>query len=395
MPRVVIQEAEYETVEQVIPQILKRFAIDWNDKKVLVKPNMLGHFNFNENSGSTTSPQVVRAVVKALRDRGARVVVGDNPALAGLKENERCARRSGILEASDGAYQDISAETVEVQMHARLLDHILISREVLDADVVVNLPRFKTHIFTTISGAIKNCFGFALGGEKPKVHLKAPNNVAFSEALVDIYQIRPPELTIMDAIIGMEGNGPSTSGKLRHIGKILASDNAVSLDAVMCHMMGIPPLRVNYMKTAAERNLGPLDPRDLDLIGKLEVLPGFKLPFGFIANTRAGMVINKWLTGIWVKNKVQVNVKRCKKCYNCVKVCPPKAMHVPQKKDFPRVDEDLCILCYCCVEICPECALEVKGFSSWLDRWRGQDKEPKRPHAEAGTEEHRHLPPEA
>lgn len=375
MSRVVIQDAEYDNVEQVMPKILDRFSMDFNGKKVLVKPNMLGHFNFNENSGSTTSPPVVHAVVKALRNKGAEVIVGDNPALAGLKENLRCARRSGILEASDGAYKDISAETVEVKMNARLLDHVLISKDVMDADVVVNLPRFKTHIFTTISGGVKNCFGIVLGGEKPKVHLKAPNNEAFSEALVDIYQIRPPELTIMDAIIGMEGNGPSTSGKLRPIGKIIASDNSVSLDAVMCHMMGIQPLRVNYMKTAAERNLGEMDPYRMDLIGNLEVLPRFKKPFGFIASSRFGMVINKWLTGIWVQNTVKVDNSVCKKCYNCVKVCPPKAMHVAQKKDFPQVNHDDCILCYCCLEICPESALSVKGFSTVLDRWRGQDKE--------------------
>jgi uncharacterized protein (DUF362 family)/NAD-dependent dihydropyrimidine dehydrogenase PreA subunit len=376
MARVLIEDATYENVGGVIPKVLERFSIDWNGKRVLVKPNMLGHFNFNENSGSTTHPAVVHAVVKALRNKGAHVIVGDNPALSGLQENQRCARRSGILEASDGAYKNISDETVEVEMKARLLDHVLISKDVLEVDYMVSLPRFKTHIFTTISGAVKNSFGIVLGGEKPKVHLKAPNNMAFSEALVDIFQIRPPELTIMDGIIGMEGNGPSTSGTLRPIGKILASDNAVSLDAVVCHMMGIKPERVNYMKTALERNLGEMDPYQMDLIGKLEVLPRFKMPIGFIANSRFGMVINRWLTGIWVQNKVKVNNEVCKKCYNCVKVCPPKAMQVRQKKASPAVDQDICILCYCCVEICPENALEVKGFSSFLDRWRGQDKAP-------------------
>jgi uncharacterized protein (DUF362 family)/NAD-dependent dihydropyrimidine dehydrogenase PreA subunit len=378
MARVVIEDAAYENVGEVIPRVLERFAIDWNGKRVLVKPNMLGHFHFDENSGSTTHPAVVNAVVKALRNKGAQVLVGDNPALAGLQENLRCARRSGILEASDGAYKNISDETVEVKLKARLVDRLLVSKDVLEVDYLVSLPRFKTHIFTTISGAVKNSFGIVLGGEKPKVHLKAPNNMMFSEALVDIFQVRPPELTIMDGIIGMEGNGPSTSGTLRPIGKILASDNAVSLDAVMCHMMGIKPEVVNYMKVAAERNLGEMDPYRMDLIGNLEVLPKFKMPIGFIANSRFGMVINKWLTGIWVQNKVKVDNKVCKKCYNCVKVCPPKAMHVPQKKDFPTVDHDVCILCYCCVEICPENALHVKGFSTFLDRWRGQDKPPRK-----------------
>lgn len=376
LARVVIENATYENVGEVIPKVLRHFAIDWNGKRVLVKPNMLGHFNFDENSGSTTHPAVVTAVVKALRNRGAQVIVGDNPALAGLQENIRCARRSGIFEASEGAFKNISDEPLPMDMKSRLLDRILISKDVLDVDVVVNLPRFKTHIFTTISGGVKNMFGIVIGGEKPKIHLKAPNNLAFSEALVDIYQIRPPELTIMDAIVGMEGNGPSTSGRLRPIGKVLASDNSVSLDAVMCHMMGVRPDRVTYLRVAAERNLGEMDPARLDLMGKLEVLPNYKMPIGFIANSQFGMTVNRWLTGIWVKNKIHVDNKRCEKCYNCVRACPPKAMQVRAKKDFPVVDHDACILCYCCVEVCPERALEVKGFSTWLDRWRGQDKEP-------------------
>lgn len=375
MARVVIEDATYQDVGEVMPGVIDRFGIDWQDKRVLVKPNMLGHFNFDENSGSTTHPAVVAAIVKALRGKGADVIVGDNPALQGLKENQRCARRSGILEASDGAYQDISEKTTEIKVrNSRLLDRIIISRDVLEVDYVVNAPRFKTHIFTTLSGAVKNCFGYVVGGEKPKVHMNAPNNEAFAEALVDIYQLRPPELTIMDGIIGMEGNGPSTSGRLRWIGKIMAADNAVSMDAVMCHMMGLAPERVHYMKTAIERGLGETDPHRMELIGSLEVLPRFKLPFGFIANTRIGMHINKWLTGIWIQNKVVVENKLCKKCYKCTEVCPPEAMEIPEKKAWPRVNQDRCIRCYCCTEVCPESAIQVRGFSTWLQSWRGEDK---------------------
>jgi uncharacterized protein (DUF362 family)/NAD-dependent dihydropyrimidine dehydrogenase PreA subunit len=375
MSRVVIQDADYDNVIDVMPKVIDNFSIDWKDKRVLIKPNMLGHFNFDENSGSTTSPPVVRAIVKTLRNKGADVIVGDNPALQGLKENERCARRSGILEASDGAYKNISDDTVEVQVKdSNLLDKLIVSRDILNVDYVVNAPRFKTHIFTTLSGAVKNCFGYVVGGDKPKVHMNAPNNEAFSEALVDIFQIRPPELTIMDGIIGMEGNGPSTSGKLRYIGKIMAADNAVTMDAVMCHMMGLKPERVHYMRTAIERNLGVVDPARMEIIGRLEVLPGFKLPFGFIANTRIGMTINRWLTGIWIQNKVVVENEQCKKCYKCTEVCPPEAMEVPEKKAYPLVNQETCIKCYCCTEVCPESAIQVRGFSTWLQRWRGEDK---------------------
>jgi len=168
MSKVVIAQASDETASEVISGMVGRFNIDWQGMKVLVKPNMLGHFNFDENSGATTHPAVIQAVVRTLGNQGATVVVGDNPALQGLKENQRCARRSGILEASEGTYLDISEDKVEMSVnHSSLLDRIVVSREVMDADYVVYVPRFKTHIFTTISGAVKNMFGIVVGGDKP------------------------------------------------------------------------------------------------------------------------------------------------------------------------------------------------------------------------------------
>ena len=87
------------------------------------------------------------------------------------------------------------------------------------------------------------------------------------------------------------------------------------------------------------------------------------------------MTINKWLTGIWIQNKVVVETVLCKKCYKCTEVCPPEAMEVPEKKAYPMVNQDTCIRCYCCTEVCPESAIQVKGFSTWLQKWRGEDKE--------------------
>jgi ferredoxin len=104
------------------------------------------------------------------------------------------------------------------------------------------------------------------------------------------------------------------------------------------------------MRTAIERNLGEIDPYKMEMIGELVVLPKFKLPFGFIANTRIGMTINRWLTGIWIQNKVVVENELCKKCYKCTEVCPPEAMEVPEKKAYPLVNQDTCIKCYCCTE---------------------------------------------
>ena len=136
---------------------------------------------------------------------------------------------------------------------------VSVSKIAMEADFIISLPKFKTHGLTVITGAIKNSYGLLPGAQKAKLHKAAGNAERFHELLVDVFRLRVPDLFIVDAVVGMEGNGPA-SPDLREIGLILASDNAVAMDAVIATMMGCEPARLRFLQKAKEAGLGDYDP---------------------------------------------------------------------------------------------------------------------------------------
>ena len=329
---------------------------------MVIKPNILGPYP--PEKGVTTHPAVIRSLVRALKRREAICQVGDNPGLNGYAANERCARISGIIEAAEGCYVNFAKESVQVALKSRFIDKLVISRAILDADLIINVPKFKTHIQTRITGAVKNMFGILAGAEKARVHLSAPRPKNFSEALVDIYQVRVPDLTIMDAVVGMEGNGPS--GKdLRPIGKILAGKNGVSVDGVMAAMMGFPPKKVDYLDTAFQRGLGEIDPARMEIQGQWSPLEKYKTPLAFVSRGLLGTVVNKLIYRPLVKPRLTVRPEICTQCGACVQHCPAQALSM---KEIPCLDEKKCISCYCCYELCSTQAIELTGLIRRLSK---------------------------
>ena len=360
--RIWVVDAEYSRLDPVVEEILGAFPLSWEGKRVLVKPNILGPYP--PEKGITTHPSLVRSLVKALKKRGAACWVGDNPGLSGYAANERCARVSGILEAADGGYVNFAKETVQVSLESRFLDKLVISRAVLDADLLINVPKFKTHVQTQITGAVKNMFGILAGAEKARVHHAVPRPRRFSEALVDIYRVRVPDLTLMDAVVGMEGNGPS--GKdLRPVGKVLASRNGVCLDGLMASMMGIPVRSVDYLDIAWQRGMGEIDPARMDIQGSWKPLKGFKTPLSFASQGWFGTALNKLLYRPLIKPRLRVRRDLCTRCEVCIQHCPAQALSL---REFPFLEEKKCISCYCCYELCPSQAMELTGVMRWATR---------------------------
>jgi uncharacterized protein (DUF362 family)/NAD-dependent dihydropyrimidine dehydrogenase PreA subunit len=356
---VLVLGAEYPRMDEAVEKTLEVFPLSWKGKKVLIKPNMLGPYP--PEKGVTTHPSLIRSLVRALRRREATCLVGDNPGMNGYAANERCARISGILEAAEGAYVNLAKESVQLSGRSALVDRLVVSKAVLEADLLINVPKFKTHVQTRITGAVKNMFGILVGAEKARVHLSVPRPRQFSEALVDIYQIRVPDLTIMDAVVGMEGNGPS-SKDLRPVGKILASLNGVCLDGLMAAMMGFPAKAVDYLDIAGERGLGEIDPGRMEIQGSWEPLPGFRSPLPFISRGWLGTWVNQLLYRPLVKPRFKVREDLCTQCGVCVEQCPAQALS-PGK--VPRLDEKKCISCYCCYELCPHQAVELTSWMKW------------------------------
>jgi uncharacterized protein (DUF362 family)/NAD-dependent dihydropyrimidine dehydrogenase PreA subunit len=352
--KVAVYKASYDSIDQTVAEILKEFPIHWKGKRVLVKPNILSPNK--PQKCVTTHPSVVGSVVSHLVKKGAKVMVGDNPGVFGYGMSDRAARISGILDAAQGRFIHLGRKPVRFPLKSRYLDHVMLSGDVLDADIVVNLPKLKTHGLTFYSGAIKNCFGHVVGGDKMRVHSQAETPRRFSEALVDIFQIRPPDLTVMDAVDAMEGNGPS-NGTVRKMGLVLAARNAVSLDAVALAIIGKKVRSIAHVDIAGTRGLGETDIEKLQIIGNIAPVTGFKMPATFVPGM-AGIVLNRILSR-WINCVPEVVAERCKKCGICVKHCPVKAMRMGD--DVPAADKETCISCYCCQEMCPENAIRLSG----------------------------------
>lgn len=356
--RILILDGDYADLGKVVEEIFIHFPLPLPGKKILLKPNILGPYP--PEKGITTHPSLVQALVNFFRKKGAFCFVGDNPGLHGYAANERCAKISGIFAAAGECFTNMAKETASVEVQSRFLKNLIISKIVLDVDYIINLPKFKTHLQTKITGAVKNMLGIVVGAEKARVHLAASRPEYFAEALIDIYQIRPAELTIMDGIVGMEGNGPS--GKdLRRIGKILVSDNGVVLDALMAEMMGIDPYKVDYLRLAAERGLGKIDLNKINIQGKWSRLKNFKLPFTLASQGRFGTVINKTFYRFFARPRLKFIRALCTKCQVCIEHCPAGALAM---KNGPILDESKCVACYCCYELCPQQAIEFTGFWS-------------------------------
>ncbi|PIQ85173.1 MAG: hypothetical protein COV73_06030, partial [Candidatus Omnitrophica bacterium CG11_big_fil_rev_8_21_14_0_20_43_6] len=246
------------------------------NSKVLVKPNLL--LSKGPEYGITTHPEVVRAVIRLLKEIGCKIIVGDGPSVWGkyIDNVDEVYEATGIKKVC----QDEGVELVKFDKR-RMRDKFPLTVHLDECDHLISLPKFKTHEWTLITGAIKNLFGLVSGTYKTELHKNYFAAEKFAGILVDIYAEAKPSLTIIDGILAMEGDGPATSGTPRQLGLLMAGADCVALDSVMAKIMGIAPLKVLTIKEAAGRNLGEADLSKIKIegedIGQLKIRP-FSLP---------------------------------------------------------------------------------------------------------------------
>lgn len=323
--------------------------------KVLVKPNML--MAKPPESGIDTHPEVVRAVIRALKENNCHIFVGDGPSVWGneIEDVDEVYRLSGMTAVC-------RQEKVElVRFDKRRMRKKFPLTTWLDyCDYLVSIPKFKTHGLTVLTGAIKNLFGLVSGTFKTELHKNYFHREDFADILVDIYAETRPALTVIDGIIAMEGDGPATSGRLRDLGLILAGSDCVALDSVMARIMGLEPSDILSTKKALERGLGRADPNSIKISGEnledLRVTP-FLLPSSSsLQKNLPGPIVD--LARKLIKYLPYPYRKNCTRCFACVKICPNHCISMKNKGivfDYRR-----CISCFCCQEACPSKAIRVK-----------------------------------
>jgi uncharacterized protein (DUF362 family)/NAD-dependent dihydropyrimidine dehydrogenase PreA subunit len=328
---------------------------------LLLKPNIL--IGDPPEKSTATHPAILHAVGKTLLAAGARLTYGDSPAFGPPSISANLSGLAGAAESLSIPLADFVHGEMVAFPQGMLIKQFLIAKGALAADGIVCLPKFKTHALMRVSGAVKNLFGCIPGMVKSEFHATLKDKTQFGMMLYDLSRLLQPRLCVMDAVIGMEGNGPR-NGTSRRIGLLLFSDDATAMDAVMVRLMALEPRLVPTLAAAENLSPGILD--HIELLGEpLEdlIMPNFQVNrlHGSIALKKG--LLNKVLHQ-WSSPRPVIDPEKCTTCGTCVDMCPlkPKALSFEggAHKSLPVYDYELCIRCYCCQETCPSEAISVK-----------------------------------
>lgn len=338
------------------------------DMKVLLKPNLLSAA-LGPEMAVNTHPTVIRALVDIFQnDYKCKVYIGDSCGSLRSGSTYKAFRTTLIDKISEETGATIvnfdNDETLDIiNDKAAIVKTFKIAKTVKTVDLVVSIPKLKTHGLTRYTGALKNMFGSIPANGKKNVHLLAPKSRLMARALVDVYEMLQPDISIMDAVIGMEGNGPN-AGNPRKVGLIIASRDDVALDAVASSIIGFNPMSVPMIKDAYERGLGNADMNSIEVLGEdinKVAVPDFKKPSSSAQDFASKYIPDFILAKMFDSSCTSVSSiyePNCTRCYECIKNCPAKAMSAPDGKVI--VDEDKCIGCFCCDEVCNYKAIVMK-----------------------------------
>jgi uncharacterized protein (DUF362 family)/NAD-dependent dihydropyrimidine dehydrogenase PreA subunit len=373
----IVKCANYEQAEQKITDLLdmlggiEQFAAP--GEQIALKVNLL--MPAKPEQAITTHPAIATAVGKLAKQAGAIPVIVDSPGGGHKhtrKELDTLYRTCGMYQAAEAAGIEASLDTTHEVVsfpEGKLIKRIEVISPVHEADGVINLCKLKTHVFMHMTGAVKNTFGVIPGLSKPGYHAKLADTGHFANMLLDLAAYVKPRLSIMDAVIGLEGDGPGTGGTPRQVGLLLASVNPLALDVAAGEIMGIPRSQNPVLLEAEKRGLAPTTINEIELIGA-EIqdlrIPDYKLPTTIFEGTGFGL-LNWWhklllpLFKTGLSTMPSVITEKCIACGICRDSCPKGVITIEQNgRKYAKIHPQECIRCYCCHELCPQEAIELK-----------------------------------
>lgn len=353
-----------ETVKKAFDELLTLVGdLDWvkEGMKIAIKANLVTFMKPDE--AATTHPALLIELVRRLIEKGAEVVVGDSPggpynsiylnrvySVTGMNELKKYGAKLN---------QNFNQETAKFP-DAVAAKEFPYTAYLKEADAVINFCKLKSHGMMGMSAATKNLFGIIPGTIKPEFHYRYPNYEDFANMLIDLNEFIKPKLCIVDAVVGMEGNGP-TAGVPKHIGAILASDNPYKLDYVCSKIIGLTKENVPTIEESYKRKLIPETVEEIKCNANVDdfIVKDFdtrkvhkRLSFDD-SSKLFGRLAKKFLRSV-----PKLCDKECIGCGKCAEVCPAKAIVIENKK--ARIDKKKCITCFCCQEFCPKGAMKVK-----------------------------------
>ncbi len=341
---------EREIIKGFLEDVFRELDLNIAGSKVLLKPNLV--VGKPPDKAVNTHPEIVAAVASLLSDHGCRVAIGDSP---GYESPERALKSAGLTDIVRHYGLSVASFDGQIPKEHRGISpyrHFVLGEDPSLYDEIVNLPKLKSHAMLGMTLGVKNAFGFIHGMDKAKWHLRTGRDIAlFASMLIDIFRLVSPGITILDGILGMDGDGP-THGRVRHFGILGAGRNAFALDRAIERMAGIAePLPISAI---AEREgfIGDYTLLAEDGAG----ISGFRMPKTVDPDWGLPVCFRDTLKRFFVR-KPRATAALCTGCQICLQVCAAGAISAGEK--MPVFDYAKCIRCYCCQEMCPQGAIRV------------------------------------
>lgn len=361
---------DYETehIREALCRLLEPLGgLDWvtPGMKIVIKANLVA--GRPPEDAVTTHPALLCALCEMLTSRGAEVVIGDSPGgVYNAAYLNRIYQRCGVTEVEKhGAALNQNFEVKEQHFpEAAVARDFKYTAYLDDADAIINCCKLKTHGMMGMTCAVKNMYGIVPGSVKSEYHYRFSDPMDFARMMIDLNRAKPARLHIVDAVVGMEGNGP-TAGTPRAIGCLLASADPYRLDMVCAELIGLPPACIPTVAAAQQMGLSPAETAEITVSEPWQ--PYVVHDYKNIRN--AGRLLQQdgnvalWgktldrLMRTFMQSRPAVCKDECIGCGDCQRICPAKVITMVNKK--PHIDHKKCIRCFCCQEFCPVGAMKV------------------------------------
>ncbi|MBQ3528516.1 MAG: DUF362 domain-containing protein [Clostridia bacterium] len=337
-----------------------------NGKRIVIKPNLV--MNKPPEFAATTHPAVVTAVVRNLKKMGAASIIiaesSGGPYTEALIKSHY--KSCGMADVSHNEGIDLNTDTsfgiMQYQEGVKCRTFNVI-KPIIDADIIINICKLKTHSLTKMSAGVKNLFGVVPGIEKFEMHARFPEQNDFVEMICDLCSMlceSKEMITVCDGITGMEGNGP-TGGTPKNFGVLLSSRSPYSLDCVCESILGFNGT-VPMLNAARARNLAPQSVDTIDVIG--ETPESCKVSELVLPDTQKFNILRSLpnlfggKAAKFFEPKPQIDRNKCIGCGVCERSCPKHTITIKNRK--AKINYSDCIRCYCCQELCPINSVKIK-----------------------------------